>query len=240
MNIAGYEIIFENNSKYYVEDLSSRDFTLESATPYKLVIGDYMIQENSWSKLIINLAKYLYSNYKKDIDDLYSYKVDWTKQNIYSNEKKINHGMIDDNLFINYNHTAIHSCWLIAKLLEFYSIDLSNVKFLIHRPSGAEPEEVKKEFKKAALDRFKGLLKNKFNKSDSAIENIINFIDTYMNNLLKQSSSAYTDLFLFENVSAYGNYKNRLIEYSNQKLTDEKIKKRILRYLEYLSDFYKI
>lgn len=37
----------------------------------------------------------------------------------------------------------MHSCWLIQDLLDFFKINKSEVKLLIHRPSSAETTEIK-------------------------------------------------------------------------------------------------
>ena len=50
---------------------------------------------------------------------------------------------IFDNLYINTNHTAVHSVWLIQDLLDFYCVDKENVTLLIKRPPSIEPQEVK-------------------------------------------------------------------------------------------------
>lgn len=43
MVIGESTIVFEGRKRYYVEDLTKRDFTLECATPHILKLNDYEI-----------------------------------------------------------------------------------------------------------------------------------------------------------------------------------------------------
>ena len=141
MVIGENTIVFEGKKRYYVEDLTKRDYSLECATPHLLKIDDYEIQENAWVEMLRNLTAYLISTSAKSKEDIVSFKTQWSKQNIFSLISKTNYKQLDSDLYVNCNHTALHSCWLIQDLLDFFGIDKSKVYFLIHRTPYAEPKQ---------------------------------------------------------------------------------------------------
>lgn len=51
-------IVFEGKRRYYIEDLTERDYFLENTTPYKLEYKDYCLSETSWGG---NVEKFSYS-----------------------------------------------------------------------------------------------------------------------------------------------------------------------------------
>lgn len=84
MVIGEYTIVFEGKKRYYVEDLTKRDYSLECATPHLLKIDDYEIQENTWVEMIRNLTAYLISTSAKSKEDIVSFKTQWSKTDIFS------------------------------------------------------------------------------------------------------------------------------------------------------------
>lgn len=52
MFLEKYEIVFEGKRRYYVEDLTERDFSSENTTPHLLKINDYEISENKWIEML--------------------------------------------------------------------------------------------------------------------------------------------------------------------------------------------
>ncbi len=45
-------VVFEGKRRYYIEDLTERDYTLENTTPYQLEILGHAIEEHSWGNLL--------------------------------------------------------------------------------------------------------------------------------------------------------------------------------------------
>ena len=88
MVIGESTIVFEGRKRYYVEDLTKRDFTLECATPHILKLNDYEIQENTWVEMIRNITAYLISTSNKSKEDIISFKTDWSKTSIFSPNTK--------------------------------------------------------------------------------------------------------------------------------------------------------
>ena len=135
-------IVFEGKRRYYIEDLTERDYFLENTTPYKLEYKDYCLSETSWGEMLRSLAILLLDLFQHV--NIFEFRCPWSKQIMFSNERKTNYKMINENLYINCGHTALHSCWFIQDLLDFFNINKSEVKLLIHRPSSAETTEIKR------------------------------------------------------------------------------------------------
>lgn len=43
-------VVFEGQKRYYIEDLSKRDYSLENTTPYQIDILGNVVEEHSWGK----------------------------------------------------------------------------------------------------------------------------------------------------------------------------------------------
>lgn len=241
MVIGESTIVFEGRKRYYVEDLTKRDFTLECATPHILKLDDYEIQENTWVEMIRNITAYLISTSNKSKEDIISFKTDWSKTNIFSPTQRTNFKQLDDDLFVNCNHTALHSCWLIQDLMDFFGIDKSKVYFLIHRAPYAEPKDAKAYFKNKFKEEFPVFLKERYEKSEIDAQKIISNIENYMDPILKTISKSYDSFMLFEDTTSLWNYIKKFSEKinGNPRYTD-KTKRTMERYLSYLNEFYKI
>lgn len=241
MIIGENAIVLEGKKRYYVENLTKRDFSLECATPHLLRIDDYEIQENNWVEMIRNLAAYLISITDKDKNEVLSFKTEWSKQSIFSSSSRTNYKQLDEALYINCNHTALHSCWLIQDLLDFFGIDKSKVYFIIHRAPYAEPRDARKFFKNKFKEEFSLFLKEQYGKTDDNVSKIISNIENYMDPILSQISKSYDSFLLFEDGVTFWTYWKKFGETINEnpKLSD-KTKKTMERYLKYLSEFYKL
>lgn len=241
MIIGNNIIIFEGKKRYYVEDLTKRDISLECATPYIFKINDIEFHDSSWVVLIRNLSSYLISISNKDKEDIIHFKTDWSKKMMFSNVEQTNFKKIDDNLYVNCNHGADHSCWFIQDLLDYFDIDKSKVYFLIHRSPFSEPKDCKEYFKNKFKDEFSLLLKEKYFKDDISISKIFFNIDSYMNPILARLSKSYNDFMLFDSQLTFYNYYIKFLEEieSNPRYS-EKNKTIMKRYLNYLKEFYKL
>ena len=45
-------VVFEGKRRYYIEDLTRRDYLLENTTPYQFEFDGHAIAENAWTNLI--------------------------------------------------------------------------------------------------------------------------------------------------------------------------------------------
>ncbi len=241
MIIGDSEIIFENGKRYYKEDLSKRDYSLENTTPYKLIYGSYVFEETAWLQLIRALAMALYLESGISSSALISnFQCKWSKQKMFTSYNVVNFRKIDSNLYVNCNHTAIHSCWLIQDMFQFFNVDLNTIKFYIHRPPSAEPREARKYFVKKFENNFTQFLVMKHSKTNEDCQKILQNITAYINPILCRLSSSYNDVRLFENPSIASIYLNKLFENVPNFFKSPKSQFVLRKQLRYLQDYYKI
>ena len=233
-------IVFEGKRRYYVEDLTQRDYTLEHTTPYQLEILGHAIEEHSWGNLLCKTAELLLTLFPEYSSTILLFQCSWTKAKMFTTEQKTNYKPIIGNLYINCNHTALHSCWFLQDLLDFFRIDKAGVSFLIHRPSGAEPQKVKEYIEQRFKRNFAAYLKIAHGKSEENADKVIRLIDKYLNPMLRKISNSYTNLFLFDDNAMLYNYTKKVRENINQNMKlDRKAKSVLNKYLDYLVSYYK-
>lgn len=240
MIIGNNEIVFENGKRYYVENLTVRDYSLENTTPHLLKINDYEIKENSWVDMIKSLAIYLIQTYPTYKDKLLDFHTEWSKSDMFfEGDTQANLKKVDDNLYVNCNHNALHSCWFIQDLLKLFEIDYSKVYFLIRRGHSAEPADAKEYFKAEFKKEFSEFLQEKYNKSKEFCDKIISNIEKCMDPILGKSNS-YKSFMLFDDSTLVYTYGNDLIRKINKSYTmSPKTKEIMKRYISYLNEFYK-
>lgn len=234
-------IVFEGKRRYYVEDLSQRDYLLENTTPYKLEFKDYCISETAWGELLRSLTYMLLTIYPDYHEKIIDFKCAWSKQAMFSTVKKTNFKQVDADLYINCNHTALHACWFLQDLLDFFQVDKKEVKLLIHRPPSAEAKEVKELLERHFKVEFIEFLRYGYEKDEEYAQGVISKIDKYLNPMLKKISKSYTSLFLFDDFTTASSYIYKLKDLVNQTyLQNEKARKVLLKYLKYLLEYYKL
>ena len=234
-------IVFEGKRRYYIEDLSQRDYFLESTTPYKLEFKDYCLNETAWGELLRSLTYLLLTLYPEKGDKILDFKSPWTKQAMFATEKKTNFKLVNENLYINCNHTALHACWFLQDLLDFFQIDKKDVRLLIHRPPAAETKEVKDILEKHFKMEFVEFLKYGYEKDDEYGKGVIEKIDRYLNPMLRKISKSYTSLFLFDDFTTASSYIYKLKDLVNQTYAqNEKAQKVLTKFLKYLLEYYKL
>ena len=233
-------IVFEGRKRYYKEDLTQRDYSLENTTPYKLYIYEYVLEEGAWGELIRSLTALLISIYNIDRAILLSYKSKWSKAAMFASEKKTNYKIVDEGLYVNCNHTAIHACWFIQDLLDLFNVNKADVTLLIHRPSGAESKKIKEYLLKKAKCEFVEFLVFAYEKDKVYANKVVDNIEKYINPLLRKISKSYIDFFLFDDVLTLSNYIKKVREVIQWKMNvEEKVKKVLNKYLDYIVAFYK-
>ena len=233
-------VVFEGKRRYYIEDLSERDYTLENTRPYQFEILGHVIEEHSWGALLVKSSDLLLSLFPQYLETITSFQCKWSKQIMYSYEKKTNYKLVRDGLYINVNHTALHCCWFLQDLLEFFNVDINNVHFLIHRPSSAEPQRVKEYIEKRFKRNFSEFIKLRYKKSQEYTEKVLNVFEKYLNPLLRSVSKSYTNFFLFDdNATLYNYVKEVRLKIMNSLRYDQKAKDILNKYLDYLVAYYK-
>ena len=231
-------IVFEGKRRYYIEDLTERDYFLENTTPYKLEYKDYCLSETSWGEMLRSLAVLLLDLFQHV--NIFEFRCPWSKQVMFSNERKTNYKMINENLYINCGHTALHSCWFIQDLLDFFNINKSEVKLLIHRPSSAETTEIKRTLEQHYKAEFVQFLEYGFNKDTEYSQKVVKRIEKYLNPLLCKISKSYDNLFLFDDFTTASSYIYKIREQVNILYAqNEKALKALNICLKYILNYYK-
>ena len=203
-------VVFEGKKRYYIEDLTKRDYNLENTTPYQLSVYDRIIVATSWGKLLTDTVNYLCELNDYDNETLLHFRTEWTKAEIFVTVSKTNHRQLANGLYLNCNHTALHSCWLLQDLLKLFSVELSGVTLLIHRPCSAEPENIKqyieKRFKKGMIE----YLITEHQASEQTANTIVTAIAKYLNPMLATISRSYNNFFLFDDEATLYNYVKKV------------------------------
>lgn len=111
---------------------------------------------------------------------------------------------------------------------------------LIHRPSSAGPKNVKEYIEKRFKKNFAHYICVHYNKPDEYAQKTISNIEKYLNPILKTVSKSYTNFFLFDDNATLSNYIKKVRERVMKDIRfEEKAKKLLNRYLDYLVEFYK-
>lgn len=233
-------VVFEGKRRYYIEDLTQRDYTLENTTPYQFELDGHAIEERAWTIMICNVAKLLlelYPSFKETVTD---FRCPWSKAEIFYCEKRTNAKEVYPGLYINCNHTALHSCWLIQDLLDYFGIDKSKVSLLIHRPCSAEPKKVKEYIEKRFKRGFIDFIMVHYKKTEEQAKKVITIIEKYLNPMLVKISRSYTNLFLFDDNATLSNYIKKIREQIDSSIRFEsKAKVTLNKYLDWLVKYYK-
>lgn len=231
-------VVFFKKRRYYIEDLTVRDFSLENTTPYQIKIGDTIIEEHAWVKLLCEVTKYLLKESPKTNEELLNFSCHWTKTKMFATEKKTNFKIIYEGLYLNCNHTALHSCWLLQNILDLFSIDKSSVYFLIHRPCGAEPANVKEYIEKRFIRCFLDYLMVDRNINDCDALDVIKSFE-YINKLLASVSKSYTNFFLFDDNATLQNYSKKVEDEIKRSECNDDDKEKFINNIALLVDYYK-
>lgn len=233
-------VVFQGKKRYYLEDLSERDYRLECTTPYQIEIDDTIIQEGSWGMLLQKISTFLLEKYPEKFNEILTFKCQWSKQLMFSVGKKTNYRQVCDGLYVNCNHTALHACWFLQDLLDFFGVDKTKVTFLIHRPSGAEPQKVKDHIQKRFKMNFKEFIINNYGKDKEYADKVVNIFDNYLNKVLASVSKSYVSFYLFDDNAIAYNYIKKVSDIIERNVNfDDKKKKVLKKYLKYVYAFYK-
>ena len=232
-------LIYKGHKRYYIEDLTQRDYYLQNTTPYQFMIDNKVIESGSWVNMLKEIVTYLIEKYPKTEQELFDFRCDWTKAEIFTPTIKTNYKQINDRLFINTNHTALHSCWLIQDLIKFFGIDINRVHLLIHKSPCAESENIRNEIEREFIKGFKDYIVNDLGKSTKFADRVVYYTLTILNKILKAISPSYINFFLFDNRQILFNYskivKNKI---DNGIYTDEE-KRRLNICFKLINDYYK-
>jgi hypothetical protein len=231
-------IVYEGTKRYYIQDLTKKDFMLENTIPYKIVLLDKTIEEHAWINMIAEVAYLLIETFPKDLQELYDFQCSWSKSQIFANTEKTNFKPVKAGVFINCNHTAIHSCWLIQELLDFFGVDKKDVYFLIHRAPSAEPVEAREHFASNFKIKFREYLSSEYAKTDTEINDVFSMIDEKLNPMLAKASRSYNNFYLFDDYLYADSYAKKVSTRLKQTMT---LKERtpLIEVLDMIVKYYK-
>ncbi|MDY2913983.1 MAG: hypothetical protein SOV58_05080 [Candidatus Enteromonas sp.] len=234
-------LIIEGLKRLYRLNVGERLYDLEFTSPYRLTIGGETVETVAWGELLVKTVLILLDMYPGRESQLLSFKTDWSNAAMFSEKNRTNFAQLKEGVYININHTSLHSCWFLYDLLEWFEVNYSKCDFLIHRMPKAEPKEIRDAIRsdvKAALKDF--LIWKKLLPADKAEKQIKNL--EFLNKKFKEmrSTSGYDDLFLFDDLNFYSNAKSKFISDLKSKVFSTEPKKVEIcrRCLDYLTDFY--
>lgn len=232
-------VVFDGERRYYIQDLTERSYSLENCTPYQIEIDDIVIEEHSWGILLCKMTRDLLKKYPQKEIDIFAFRTDWSKQEIFLPTPKTNSKEVKPGLYINCNHTALHSCWLLQQILDYFEVNKSNVRLLIHKPCGSEPIKVREYIIKRFKSGFVEFLISQYHKSPEKAEKALNIIEKHLNPMLCKISKTYTNFFLFDDKYILSNYIKTLSEKINKNLLlKENVRVGLCKYLEYIKAYY--
>lgn len=238
-----YNIIYVNNKRYYKVDLNNLDTNFEFSTPLYLKIKEHLIEERSYVELIYKEALYLnFLSFKSD-EELLNIKNFWGKQDVFSLNQKSNYRKFNDSIYINLNHTGIHSIWTIKLLLDEWNINVNEVELVIRRLPKGEPKEVSEYFKNETITKFKEYLILIKDYSDKKIEVVFKLLN-YLNDRICPiafKNCGNNNLYVFLEYYSFFKVKSDLIEYLEFNFPNKlDVIKKYKFALELLDSFYKI
>lgn len=233
-----YHIVFIGHQRYYVEDLSKKDYLLENCTPFSLDLCGKNFLCGSWKQLLLDVVTHLLKNKPEMRDILLDYKMPWSGKKAFSNTKDKCLEPVGAGIYLLCNFTALHACWFLQEILKLFEIDPKSCNFIIRRSPGGEPAECRDYFREQTKASFKyyfvNLLKNSEERADKVIRNI-----EKLNKYLAKVSASYDDFLLFDNYQMFSNYKSKFLDYlATIPAIDEKNFNIADKYLNYLGEFY--
>ena len=222
-----YRFTLRGLKRIYKESISRSDpydVFLENTTPEILSFNGCVFTQHDWVNLIQAVASYLVHTGAKPIRELLELRSHWSEKVIlFSKEKRTNFRKIDgcDELYVNANHTAVHSCWIICDLLDAFGVDRNTTQFYIHRPSSAEREHFQKYMKQKFRLGFSSFLMQ--SNTEEETKRIIDRLDVLDNSrrpggnlLFRVKCLSYASLFLFDDKATMQNYLTKCSAYLNK------------------------
>ena len=222
----------------YEVDLTKRSWDYECATPVKFIWKTYEIDDGAWKNIVPKIAELFFEHAPIPKEKAVSFAFGWSKQKIFYETDSISNLMpLSNGLWVNCNQTATHSVWEIEDMINLFSLDMSDCRLIIHRPSSAEPQEIKDFFLQRNKSILKDHIKTKYGFDDAKIDKIINNIDYFNKKYLNRFSKSYDNLLLMDSTTTFSNYKDKLIKIV-RKERNENNTKLVIRYMVYLTEVY--
>ena len=117
-----HRIVYISNRHYYDIDLTIHNFDLENSTPLYLNVEGFEIYENAWTNLLFEIIQYLIDEFEFSKEELLDFKLEWSNAKLFTEKTRTNYRALSNGLYVNCNHTALHSCWVIQDFINFCGI----------------------------------------------------------------------------------------------------------------------
>lgn len=235
-----YNVVFIDEERYFVIDLSKRDYTVDFTTPFFMETTGYSSFQEKWPYLLVDIADYLIKKHQDiNIDKILHFIPIWLGFNAFNKEADKGYVYVCKNIYVYSNLSDTKCLMLIQDLLLLFKEDPLKWKLLIYRPPCLLPEELKKEMKSDRVTSFRYYLGTLMHYDDKKVDTIVKNIDV-INRYTPNISKIYSDIYLFN--SAYSFYINRkkLINYLFKNVIfDTKNRELVKTYLNFLEGFYK-
>lgn len=216
-----YGIVYIENERYYSYDFSVNRIDLEHSTPRFMKIDGKILEEHSWGRLILMFVDYLFSKKNISNHELLSFLGSWSDKPIFVEKQRSRTDFeLKCGIYVNTNHTSIHSFRLIRELLIWQNYNLDECFILIKKCGIAEVKEVRDYYISFNIEHFASFLKEEY------LVNKYHLIDKHINYLKnldlkltdKIMHSAYS-MFLIDNLFTMSIYKNDFLYYVKNKIS---------------------
>ena len=234
-----YQIIRINNRRYYIESVTEKSYNLENTTPYRFYSYGEHIEDHAWVNFLPKIVNFLNSKKPVEKNRLLEFKTNWSNAKIFTEKKQANSKLLANGLYLNCNHTAQHSCWLIQDILKFWEITPQNAVLMIHRPSGAEPSEIRDAIKKEVTSDFAKWLKVKHDVYDEEFQRMMGYYEKVLNPTLRCKTKSYVDFFLFDDSWTAYNYSKVVQKEIEDRVSSVKTQRVFIDCLKLLLEYYK-
>lgn len=199
-------ILFKNFKRFYKVDLSVHGFDFERTTPEFLYFDDFYCDEHSWVRTLELLARYLVKKHSSSFKSLYNFRGSWSDALLFREDKAINHREVVPGLYVNCNHTAVHSIWFIGELLKYFGVQPKRATLIIHRPPDSEPEHLQTVFIDAYKTGFRTFLIEKEGKTPENADKILSNI-AFMNRYVPEIIKSLKSWFLICDTTSFSRLK---------------------------------
>lgn len=247
-----YGFLTDGFARQYVSRARERKYDFENSIPNQLQIlvpqewdnpsshgvnpALQTFEASSWLRLIEDLFNYLQSKAPKTREELLAFRTDWSKAEIFTENKVIDNMVQVGDLYMSVNFTATHSSWFIGDLLNFFDIKIGYL--FVHRSPIAEPQEIVDIVLKERKSGFKKYLILKKGKSLESANKIISVVENSFNKILKKISPSFNNFFLFDSTMYLSNYKSKmLLDISKYVVWSDSQKEVARKYLDYYSEY---
>lgn len=237
-----FKIEYLNGGKkrYYRIDLRKREYNFEFTSPYILQIGEVKLKETSWSSMVYRLAMFLYESNPKSQQKLISIINDWGRQSVFSDKYKTNYKEFIEGIYINCNHTAVHSVWTIQLLLKEWNVNLEECKMYIHRMPRSEEKEVISYYEQKTIYDFKQYL-CLAGKSCKYIEFMVKIIKKINEGICPKlfNRSGYNNILVIDEFYIFDSMMKELIEHIKFATNKQQAIKNFNEALKKLREYYR-